>query len=135
MATSVFSTETNGSGRAMAEINITPLVDVMLVLLIIFMVTAPLLTRTLDVGLPQSGGAPAARDRVELLVEADGTFRLDGVLLDLRGLETQLAAIAGTSPNAVLEISANGEADYQAFASALSVARGSGLGHIALNSQ
>jgi biopolymer transport protein TolR len=56
--------KTNGYGRgAMAEINVTPLVDVMLVLLIIFMVTAPMMQQGIDVDLPQAKANPIARDK------------------------------------------------------------------------
>lgn len=133
MATSVFAENAGGarSSHPLAEINITPLVDVMLVLLIIFMVTAPLLTRTIDLGLPQSGGS-LQLDRISLVVNADGTYLLDGAPVASTGLSQALAQTARNAPETVLEISASGEADYQAFTGALATARSSGLTRIGL---
>jgi biopolymer transport protein TolR len=69
-----------GKGRYMAEINVTPFVDVMLVLLIIFMVTAPMLTQGVDVDLPKTRSVrtlPAGSDHLVLSVKKDGGLFLD----------------------------------------------------------
>jgi biopolymer transport protein TolR len=70
-----------GSGRAgdrriMAEINVTPLVDVMLVLLIIFMVTAPMLTQGVDVNLPQASAKAMRTDEERLVITVDANSRI-----------------------------------------------------------
>ena len=70
----------NRRGRApMAEINVTPLVDVMLVLLIIFMVTAPLLSAGVPIDLPDSNAKPLDQtpSQIELSIATDGTIYLD----------------------------------------------------------
>jgi biopolymer transport protein ExbD len=66
-------------GSALAEINITPLVDVMLVLLVIFMVTAPMLTRSIDLSLPQPTPERLVAKPLQLRLDvaADGSYRLD----------------------------------------------------------
>ena len=61
----------NGKGRLVADINVTPLVDVMLVLLIIFMVTAPMMTQGLDVNLPETTSKALRQDDEPLIVTID----------------------------------------------------------------
>ena len=80
-----------GKGGLVSEINVTPFVDVMLVLLIIFMVTAPLMTLGFDVDLPQTKTVdvlPTDSDHLVLTVSADGTMYLDEYQVkDLNDLE------------------------------------------------
>jgi biopolymer transport protein TolR len=85
-----------GSRRTpMAEINVTPLVDVMLVLLIIFMVTAPLLTSGVPVDLPDSraNALDQAPDQITISILADGSIFLDDDPVGPGGLADRLAAI------------------------------------------
>ena len=65
-----------GDRRMMAEINVTPLVDVMLVLLIIFMVTAPMLTQGVDVNLPQANAKAMRADEERLVITVDANSRI-----------------------------------------------------------
>lgn len=129
MAVSTYSAPAND--RSIASINITPLVDVMLVLLVIFMISAPALTQTLSMRLPAEGPpARIERPRLTLQVNSSGEFALEGRRLGRAALQAALADIASRAPEAVLEIDASKDADYQAFATALSAARGSGLANI-----
>ncbi|GAB3100937.1 ExbD/TolR family protein [Lysobacter terrae] len=134
MATSMFAGDSRGtSTRAMAEMNITPLVDVMLVLLIIFMVAAPMATRSLDLRLPGPGQRTNEKPpHMALVVASDGSFALDGAVLSERSLATALANVAHQAPNTVLEVKVSENADYQAFTTAVATARRSGIGNIAL---
>jgi len=66
----------SGDRRVMAEINVTPLVDVMLVLLIIFMVTAPMLTQGVDVNLPQASAKALRSDEERLVITVDANTRI-----------------------------------------------------------
>ncbi len=87
--------------RPMSEINVTPMVDVMLVLLIIFMITAPLLTVGVRVDLPKTT-AQVITDEVEPLavtINADGRIFLQDTELDLAALAPRLVAIAGNNPD------------------------------------
>jgi biopolymer transport protein TolR len=78
--------------KALSEINITPFVDVMLVLLIIFMVTAPLLQQGIDVNLPQAKGkeiAPA--ERIVITVKKDGKIYMEKATITLETLKSSLS--------------------------------------------
>jgi biopolymer transport protein TolR len=86
-----------GRYRPMAEINVTPLVDVMLVLLIVFMVTAPMMTSGVNVDLPKADAKPLNTDSTPLTIslKADGGIFLQDTQVDLQDLTTKLTAIAG----------------------------------------
>jgi biopolymer transport protein ExbD len=119
---------------SMAEMNVTPLVDVMLVLLVIFMITAPAITRSLPMNLPQPHeGAPPPPAQMHLRVTANGAFLLDGRTLDATGVRTALAEASRLSPAPVLHVSAAGDSEYQGFATALDAAQAAGLGNITLD--
>ena len=79
----------------MAEINVTPLVDVMLVLLIIFMVTAPLLSAGVPIDLPDSQAKPLDQTptQLELSIASDGTIYLDKTVITPGSLDEHLATI------------------------------------------
>jgi biopolymer transport protein ExbD len=82
----------------MAEINVTPLVDVMLVLLIIFMVTAPLLEQGIDVRLPKASTAQAAGSPgVVITLNKEHLVYLDGELVTLNELKTKLSHASGAT--------------------------------------
>lgn len=85
-----------GRYRPLAEINVTPLVDVMLVLLIIFMVTAPLMTSGVNVDLPKTNAAPLSQDNEPLTVSvnAEGKIYLQDSAVELPDLVQKLQAIS-----------------------------------------
>ena len=97
----------NSGGGPMAEINVTPLVDVMLVLLIIFMITAPLMTHKIRIDLPQANLNKQVEDNVDpidLAVKSDGTFYWnDSPITDLE-LKAQLAVTAQKTVQPELQI-------------------------------
>ena len=86
------------SGKAprttLSEINVTPLVDVMLVLLIIFMITAPMMQQGLEVQLPVAGGTtqPSLEKEIVLTVKKDGTIYLNQTVYALEVLQPKLQA-------------------------------------------
>ena len=102
-----FSLQTPGRGRSraryrpLAEINVTPLVDVMLVLLIIFMVTAPLMTSGVPVDLPKTSAQPLNNDSEPLTVSinAEGKIFLQETELDVGDLVTKLKALSQDKPD------------------------------------
>ena len=89
-----------GRYRPLAEINVTPMVDVMLVLLIIFMVTAPLMTSGVSVDLPKTNAQPLNSDSEPLTVsiKADGTIFLQEQAVDVGDLVAKLQAISKNNP-------------------------------------
>jgi biopolymer transport protein TolR len=104
-----------GKSRAtLAEINVTPLVDVMLVLLIIFMITAPMLQHELDVNLPVATGTPQvqAEDRLVLTVNKQGNIYLDRTAYTLDTLRPKLQALYQTRRNKDLFLRADADVPY-----------------------
>jgi biopolymer transport protein TolR len=92
-----------GSRRApMAEINVTPFVDVMLVLLIIFMVTAPLMTSGVPVELPESraNALEQDKDQVTISVDGDGFIYIDDGMVDPGGFAAALEKVHCAAPDA-----------------------------------
>ncbi|UCH44180.1 MAG: protein TolR [Nitrospiraceae bacterium] len=78
--------------QALSEINVTPFVDVMLVLLIIFMVTAPLLQQGIDINLPQASGKELSpTERIVITIKKDGTIYVDKTKATLQSLKVTLA--------------------------------------------
>ena len=90
-----------GRYRPLAEINVTPLVDVMLVLLIIFMVTAPLMTSSVNVNLPQASATPTNTDSkpLNVSIDAQGKVFLQDQPVTLSELAVKLKAIEPTARN------------------------------------
>ena len=102
-------------GRApMAEINVTPLVDVMLVLLIIFMVTAPLLTAGVPVELPDSRANPLEKtpEQVTISIDREGSIFIDWEPVAAGGLADALAHVAGGGERPQVTLRADRSLDY-----------------------
>src|SRR5688500_9073082 len=122
------------SRSALADINITPLVDVMLVLLVIFMVTAPMLSRPLNLVLPQPTDRQVAVPPTQLLlqVDLDGGYRLDDRPTTLAQLRTQLEEARISDPRTVLQVQAAEGAEYQRMVEAMAVVEASAFPQITL---
>ena len=113
----------------MSEINVTPLVDVMLVLLIVFMVTAPLLIpQSLGVNLPKTDSvqSPLDRDQMRLLVKPDGSMELDGKTVTDKELRLILSA-KGNDPKFQLQVEADESLRYGRLAEVMAMAQGAGV--------
>jgi len=91
-----------GGYRPMADINVTPLVDVMLVLLVVFMITAPLLTVAVPIDLPKAQAQSMKQDKEPLIVTIDlrGQVYLQETKTELDDLIAKLKAVTGTNPDA-----------------------------------
>ncbi len=116
-----------------AEMNITPLVDVMLVLLVIFMVSAPVLTRSVDATLPQSRPLPPETIQpnvLQLEVSDAGSYQLDGRPLSPDELWRRLDDAVVSDPRTVLRVHASSGADYQQVVTAMAEARNRGIADI-----
>jgi len=121
----------------MSEINTTPLVDVMLVLLIIFIVTAPLLTHSIQVDLPKAGSSatPEKPDIVTLSLNRDGQLFWNDKPLDEAGLTRQLADAGARKPQPELHLRADRDTRYQKIAEIMSAAQKSGIQKLGFVSQ
>jgi len=120
-------------GDVMSEINMTPLVDVMLVLLIIFMITAPVLKHAVNIDLPKASQQPLQikPQTVALSIQADGTYLLDNVAVDDATLATQLAQLQQQATQAQLQIHGDKAVTYERVARAMAMAQRAGWTNMA----
>jgi biopolymer transport protein TolR len=96
--------KTNRDRSVLSEINVTPFVDVMLVLLVIFMVTAPLLQQGVDVNLPKAKGKDLPpEERISLVIKKDRTIYMNDTPLTMPQMRQKLEAISKLNPNIFLK--------------------------------
>jgi biopolymer transport protein ExbD len=116
-------------GSEMSEINVTPLVDVMLVLLIVFIVTAPLLTQVVKVKLPKTEQTePTPDDHVAILaVTATGEAMLDDKIVPLENLESELKTLQEHDPEISVQLQADKAAIFESVAKVMASAQRSGI--------
>jgi biopolymer transport protein ExbD len=119
----------------LAEINTTPLVDVMLVLLIIFLLTVPVVSASVQLKLPVQSAAQqdTSVDYVIISVDAKGQIFLnDSAMPSLQDLSAQIAPLAARVPRVQLHVRADGNAPYSAIAPVIDMAQGFGFAQISL---
>ena len=122
-----------GRGRPMAEINVTPFVDVMLVLLIVFMVTAPLLTVGVPVDLPQTRANQLnAREPLSVTVRKDGTVFLQNTQIGLDDLVPKLQAIATNGYEERIFVRGDASVDYGKVMQVMGMLNAAGFTRIGL---
>jgi biopolymer transport protein TolR len=130
------SMQLGGSGSTIkSDINVTPLVDVMLVLLIIMMIIAPLLQKGVDVRLPiavNSASKPETQDQTVLGIKADKTVWLNGVEVRKEEMRTRLETILETKKEKLILIKADEDAPYSAIMDAMDQLRASGIEDVGL---
>lgn len=126
------SIETGDDNMPLAEINMVPLIDVMLVLLVIFLITAPLLTHAVKVDLPRATSSVnvSQPETIELAIDAEGTIFWNGQLVDATNLSANLNASANTKTQPELHIRADGRTPYEKVAQVMSEAARSGVTRI-----
>jgi biopolymer transport protein TolR len=119
--------------QPMGEINMTPLIDVMLVLLVIFMITAPLMTSSLKLDLPQSGAAQVsdASPYIAVSIDAQGKLYLGDELLDAATLSARLADKAQKNASLEVQLRADKSVPYGQVAQLIGQVQQSGLSRIA----
>jgi len=104
-----------------SDINVTPLVDVMLVLLVVFIVTAPLLTNAVKVNLPQTGTTSPIEPKhsVNVTVDAQGKLYIDRAEVTLAALESQLTDLHRAEPDIAVHFNADQAVNYGLVAKAM----------------
>ena len=122
------------SGGPMSEINVTPLVDVMLVLLIIFMITAPLMSHSITIDLPTAN--PKTKDAevltppLDLAVKQDGSMYLNDHQVSDSELRAQFLVEAQKTPQPELQIRADKDAQFKIVKKIIGDAKESGMVHV-----
>ena len=120
------------SDEVMNEINMTPLVDVMLVLLIIFMITVPVMKHAVDIELPRATSQPQdfKPQTIRLSVDAQGVYYWNEAKIDDAELDRQLQAAAAKKPQPELHIRGDRAVRYERVAQAMSAAKRAGVNKI-----
>lgn len=118
--------------RPMSEINVTPLVDVMLVLLVIFIVTAPLMTSSIRLDLPQTAAArPSESDRkLTLVLARSGGMTIDDTPLETPALLARLRTVAQAHPDTEVQLRADANVPYGRVVEVIGLAQQAGLNRV-----
>ena len=120
--------------RPMSDINVTPMVDVMLVLLVIFMVTAPLLTVGVTVDLPKTKASVISGDDEPLAVtvDAEGQIFIQDTPIDIGGLVPRLMAITGNNPDVRIFVRGDKTVDYGRVMEVMGTVNAAGFRKVAM---
>ena len=123
--------------EVMNEINMTPLVDVMLVLLIIFMITAPLMTHSVKVDLPRASSTPTPEKPMvlQVAITADNRVFVGSEPVDGQQLEARFRDAVAQDSNVELHLKADRDSRYESVAETMSAARRAGLSKIGFVTQ
>jgi biopolymer transport protein TolR len=125
--------DTSSRDKPMSEINMTPLVDVMLVLVAILIITAPLLASRIALDLPKAEGATQAQPQVEALriaLQADGALYLDDQPVTREALAQRLQQTAQVRPETEVQLRADASVPYGQVVQVMGLAQQAGLGRI-----
>lgn len=116
----------------MAEINTTPLVDVMLVLLVIFIITAPLMTSAIPLDLPTAASKPVETrpETIQLAIDAKGAFFWNAKPVDADTLRKRMQEASGRSPQPEIHLRADKLTQYESIATVLGLAQETGLSKV-----
>jgi len=128
-----FKTDSSSDREAMSEINVTPLVDVMLVLLVVFIVTAPLLTQAVHVNLPKTEKTDPAPERhlATLAIDAQGNITLNEKPQAPATLGQQLRDMQKADAELTVQLQADEAVPYGKVAAAMAIARKEGISKLA----
>jgi biopolymer transport protein ExbD len=119
----------NNRNAPMAEINVTPMVDVMLVLLVIFIITAPMFTHAIKLDLPAAQAQPAPEQPAMITVSIDGAGKLywNDRPLELADMASRLALESQKKPQPELQLRADKSTRYETIAQVMATAQNSGM--------
>ncbi|TDV19508.1 ExbD/TolR family protein [Paraburkholderia caballeronis] len=124
--------ELPGDDALMSEINMTPLVDVMLVLLIVFLVTIPALQHALKIDLPRVASQPEriVAPHADVAIDANGVVLWNGERVTMDDLDAKLAAAAAMHPQPELRVHADRNVRYERVADVMSAAQAAGIAQL-----
>jgi len=128
----------NSSFRVQGEINVTPMIDVLLVLLIIFMLIVPVMPHALNAALPQASLSPRLNPEtpivVQILSDPNGLLRYEINREDVKlsDLSSRLTSILSARADRVMFVKGDEKLDFAAVANVMDIARGAGADHIGL---
>lgn len=119
-----------GGGGSMSEINVTPFIDVLLVLLVIFMISQPLLRKVLEIQVPmeeQSQATTQPSSNIVLEIKADGSLAINTQTVDRAGLNQRFHEIYDVRPDKLLFIKVANNREYKEVIEVIDIARGAGV--------
>ena len=126
----------NDDSGPIADMNTTPLVDVMLVLLILFIITLPMMTNSTNLHIGGGDALPTPREAISLEIDFDGTILWNGAVVDdLAQLERYFAVEAGKADQPELHVQPHRRAKYDTVAQVLAMAQRSGMQRIGFAGQ
>jgi len=125
------------SSDVVSEINITPLVDVMLVLMVVFILTAPLLNNAVRINLPKTSTTEPANPTKSVTVSVDGASKIyiDKREVDLAALEPELKTVVATNPELAVSLQADEGVPYRAVAKVIANIQRSGVTKLSVLTQ
>ena len=130
------SISANDDSGPIADMNTTPLVDVMLVLLILFIITLPVMTNSTNLHIGTGPVIPTPRETISLAIDFDGTILWNGTIVeDLAQLERYFRVEAGKANQAELHVQPDRRAKYDTVAQVLAIAQRSGMQRIGFAGQ
>ena len=124
-----FGGSLNDGDDVVSDINMVPLIDVMLVMLIIFIITVPVLTHSVKLDLPRADNQPnvVKPDTVQISVTADGRLVWNDLAVDAQGLEARLREAAARQPQPEIHIRGDRQVDYEHVVKAMAAAQRAGI--------
>lgn len=128
-----FSSSETDDSEVMSEINMIPLIDVMLVLLIVFMITVPVMTHSVNVNLPQASTEPVRNkpETIRLSVDVAGAFHWNQTRISQSEMEERLAQAALMDPQPDVHIRGDKAVRYEHVATAMAAAQRAGIRKLA----
>jgi biopolymer transport protein TolR len=124
--------------EVLSEINITPMVDVMLVLLVVFIITAPLMTNSITVNLPKTDATEQVQQAdkpVAVSIDATGVIYLDKEEVPIQFVEQELIALKGANPDVKLSLNADEAVSYGVVAKIMVIIERSGIDKLSVVTQ
>lgn len=132
------SSGNNDSDEVLSEINITPMVDVMLVLLVVFIITAPLMTNAISVNLPKTESTPQVQEPekpLALSIDANSVVYLNKEEFPIQFVEQELAARKAANPNLKLSLNADETVPYGVVAKIMVIIERAGIDKLSVITQ